>query len=68
MDDFGVPPGTFLLYTTLAQQLLQVWGNACTEPITSMVLQTLLTHGRGRKAITVIYNSLAGILGHRIGN
>ncbi|KAJ1176605.1 hypothetical protein NDU88_001876 [Pleurodeles waltl] len=58
LNDFGVSPGTFMAYVAVTRQAAVRWDTLPREPDTSVLLQTLLTHGGERKAITSIYKAL----------
>ncbi|KAJ1131772.1 hypothetical protein NDU88_010105 [Pleurodeles waltl] len=50
--------GTFMAYAAVTRQAAVYWNTMPREPDTSILLQTLLTHGGERKAITNIYKAL----------
>ncbi|KAJ1191322.1 hypothetical protein NDU88_000638 [Pleurodeles waltl] len=58
VNDFGVSPGTFLTYAAITRHAALYWGTIPKEPNTSVLLQTLLTQGGERNAITNIYKAL----------
>ncbi|KAJ1205806.1 hypothetical protein NDU88_001232 [Pleurodeles waltl] len=58
VNDLIVSPGTFLAYVALTRQAAVYWDTMPREPEISVLLQTLLTHGAERKAITNIYKAL----------
>ncbi|KAJ1137952.1 hypothetical protein NDU88_004346 [Pleurodeles waltl] len=55
VNDFSVSPGTFMAYVAVTRQAAVRWDTLPRELDTSILLQTLLTHGGERKAITHIY-------------
>ncbi|KAJ1115905.1 hypothetical protein NDU88_004125 [Pleurodeles waltl] len=58
VNDFSLSPGTFMTYAAVTRQPAVRWVSLPREPDTSILLQTLLTHGGEKKAITNIYKAL----------
>ncbi|KAJ1174453.1 hypothetical protein NDU88_006275 [Pleurodeles waltl] len=58
VNNFGVSPGTFMAYAVVTRQAAVRCDTLPREPDTSILLQTLLTHGGERKDITNIYKAL----------
>ncbi|KAJ1187624.1 hypothetical protein NDU88_004399 [Pleurodeles waltl] len=58
LNDFSLPPGYFLTHGALTWLAATYLGSLPSKPATSVLLQTILTHGNTNKAITNIYNAL----------
>ncbi|KAJ1216096.1 hypothetical protein NDU88_003702 [Pleurodeles waltl] len=59
LSDFSPPPGSLLTYALLTQvAAVAYWDSLPHKPATSVVLQTILTHGNANKAVTNLYNAL----------
>ncbi|KAJ1123215.1 hypothetical protein NDU88_001688 [Pleurodeles waltl] len=58
LNDFSLPPGSFLTYAALTRVAASYWGSLPNEPATSVLLQTILTHGNTNKAVTNLHNAL----------
>ncbi|KAJ1206422.1 hypothetical protein NDU88_001827 [Pleurodeles waltl] len=58
LSDFSLPPGSFLTYAALTRVAAAYWDSLLHEPATSVLLQTILTHGNTNKVVTNLYNAL----------
>ncbi|KAJ1209313.1 hypothetical protein NDU88_004691 [Pleurodeles waltl] len=58
LQEMGLPPGQFLLYSYLLGALRSKWGDVLTAPPTHLLIQYLHVMGRGRRLISWFADAL----------